>query len=151
MLGSPSAFTSHSVESLPGRQFSAMMEFLGLPNIWGWEDKSAETWHSPWVQFLPKQEEGEAERPTERAASLPSPLCAITANNPAWQQDVLQGVSVALVCLGGVRTLCAERPEPPPIITAERPILPQKDRRRFLRVATEKCRKYSKSSLWVLL
>ena len=33
MLGSPSAFTSHSVESLPGRQFSAMIEFFGLSHI----------------------------------------------------------------------------------------------------------------------
>ena len=33
MLGSPSAFTSHSVESLPGRQFSAIIEFFGLSHI----------------------------------------------------------------------------------------------------------------------
>ena len=41
MLGSPSAFTSHSVESLPGRQFSAMMEFLGLHQILEDEQKKS--------------------------------------------------------------------------------------------------------------
>lgn len=67
-----------------------------------------ETWCSPGVRFLPKLEEGEARWPTESVVPLPSSLWATGVNNPAWEQVVVKGVRVEIVCdMGWVRTLCA--------------------------------------------